>query len=172
MWKLTKSIQKVNSNPKKTDSSVNINQLTVKLKQFINQFVSQLINNWFLCAVFLSSLVIARISVIYANSLLIDVNLLINTLTNSLGFYLVFFLSFFFFLALEGKGFVFNLGGLVALSFPGVFEHILSLGLYSMVRFYSMVINSMVINKRIVLRRVCNVRRCYVRRCSFQNLTT
>jgi len=28
---------------------------------------------------------------------------------------------------IEGKGFVFSLGGLVALSFPGVFEHILSL---------------------------------------------
>lgn len=31
---------------------------------------------------------------------------------------------------IEGRGFVFSLGGLVALLFPGVFEQVLSLGLY------------------------------------------
>ena len=97
---------------------INTSQLTININQFTNHFLNKLINNCFLYAVFFSFLVIARVFAVFANSLLINVNLLTNS---HVSFYWFFLLVFSVFLSYpRERVLTFDLGGLMTLPLPGV----------------------------------------------------
>jgi len=117
---ITEETTKVNTSQiKKT----NINQSGVNKNHSIKQFLNQLINKRFLCAVFVSSSVIARVCVVMCNtvsSVRVNAGRSVNTteqLTKHPQFLHFFFLP-------EGTDSIFSLYGSDTLPNTGVFEQV------------------------------------------------